>query len=251
MGASDRSASKWQGLSHISLEQAAASPTYHNHLCADACTHTHRIPFLASLAQGGLFPSPLRPLALELVNSEVAVPGSQRARSGRWQGADKQRQPLCQALRALPTAPLDSSRPCQSIRAEQPVGAQWSLPPPQGSLPCGGLVLNTQPTNWRHGCHRAFQDAPYAHEHRWFPQQSPNPSATVFPSSSGNPNSTGEPAPLIPGQQANGQGGSGQQAPSSIRRTPRSKASMKYSCSKWCNFVCIQPTSCIFQSIMK
>lgn len=40
-------------------------------------------------------------------------------------------------------------------------------------------------------------------------------------------------------------------APSSIRRTPRSEASMKYSCSKWCNFVCIQPTSCIFQSIMK
>lgn len=115
------------------------------------------------------------------------MPGSQRARSGRWQGADKQRQPLCQALRALPTAPLDRSCPRQSIRAEQPVGARWSLPPPQGSLPCGGLVLSTQPTKWRHGCHRAVQDAPYAHKHRRFPQQPPNPSATVFPLLLGQP----------------------------------------------------------------
>ena len=58
-------------------------------------------------------------------------------------------------------------------------------------------------------------------------------------------------APLAFGQEADGQAGPGQQAPGSIRRTPRSEASMKYSCSKWCNFVCIQPTSCIFQSIMK
>lgn len=84
-----------------------------------------------------------------------------------------------------------------------------------------------------------------------FPNNPRTPQQQSSPSSLGNPNSTGEPALLTPGKQANRQGGSGQQAPSSIRRTPRSKASMKYSCSKWCNFVCIQPTSCIFQSIMK
>lgn len=67
MGALDCSASKWQGLSYISPEQAAVSLVYHNHLCAGACTHTHRIPFLSSPAQGGLLFSPLGPLLLELV----------------------------------------------------------------------------------------------------------------------------------------------------------------------------------------
>ena len=67
MGALDCSASKWQGLSHISSEQAAVSPVYRNHLCAGAYTYTHRIPFLSSPAQGGLLLSPLGPLALGLV----------------------------------------------------------------------------------------------------------------------------------------------------------------------------------------
>lgn len=111
MGLRTASASKWQGLSHISLEQAAASPTYHNHLCADAYAHAYRIPFLGLLAQGGLFPSPLRPLALELVNSEGWLCLAQRARSGEMAGG---RQATAASLPgtqgSASTVPLDSSR---------------------------------------------------------------------------------------------------------------------------------------------
>lgn len=114
---------------------------------------------------------------------------------------------------------------------------------------------------------RFYSEYPAHNAGVWLPQSSSGPAAhprsPAVPPATAGPLSTAsslhrrQPQPGRGAGAARSRAGgeragrSGQQAPGSIRRTPRSGASMKYSCSKWCNFVCIQPTSCIFQSIMK
>lgn len=137
---------------------------------------------------------------------------------------------------------LTGSGPRCSILRNQPAGT-----PPQGSLPHRGFILNIQPTKWGCGCPRVAQDLLHVPDPPQTLHHPPNPSACLAPPPQA-PLAKGQ---LCPPRAGEWRGGPGQRAPSSGRWTPRSAASMKNSCGKWCSFACMQPPSCIFQSVMK
>lgn len=167
----------------------------------------------------------------------TAVPGSQRARSEWAVGR-------CEMVVSLlhPGLPWALAASAGTLQKS----SQWV---PCGSCPFPGLSALL----------RFYSEYPAHKVGVWLPQSSsgptPRPQIPVVLPKPLDPSVSS----LVPGQPQQQRsrtdhawaGGTGQQAPSSIRRTPRSEGSMKYSCSKWCNFVCIQPTSCIFHSIMK
>lgn len=133
MGASYCSAGKQQSLSHILLGASTSVTCVLCHLCAGAHTRTHaQGPPPVLPGAGCPVPQPRGPWPWSLWKSEAAVPGSQRARSGRWQWADEKWQPPCQILGALPTAP-----PTVAASARAP--GKSSQRAPCGSCPSPGF----------------------------------------------------------------------------------------------------------------
>lgn len=197
--------------------------------------HTHAHTPACSLALRGRWSSSL---------AWVCETGCRRARPGRASGQTSRGGLLPGHCGLCPGRP-GQWRPVPARHGRAASGALGFRPWP--GLPATSRFYSEHPArSVGRGCHRSPHPRPPPDTHQ--PCGSPgNPwTPRRCPPASGRPISAEGPALPTPGQ-----GGPGPRAPGSIRRTPRSGASMKYSCCKWCSFVCIQPTSCIFQSIMK